>query len=58
MANDPNDLDESKARRKLMIAVYEAAKKRRLIRRGMKLWKESELQQTLARLDQQPNRIH
>jgi hypothetical protein len=58
MVNDRHDVDESKARRKLMIEVYEAAKKRRLIRRGMKLWKESELQQTLARLDQQPDRIH
>jgi|HubBroStandDraft_5_1064220.scaffolds.fasta_scaffold2016643_1 hypothetical protein len=58
MANDRHDLDDSKARRQLMITVYEAAKKRRLVRRGMKLWKEAELRQTLARLDQQPDRIH
>jgi hypothetical protein len=58
MANDRHDADEGKARRQLMIALYDAAKKRRLTRRGMKLWKEAELQQTLTRLDQQPDRIH
>ena len=58
MAKKGDDTDEDKARRELMIAVYEAAKKRRLVRRGMKLWKEAELRQTLARLDQEPDRIH
>ena len=58
MAKDRHDPDEGKARRQLMFAIYEAAKKRRLVRRGIKLWKEAELQQTLTRLDHAPDRIH
>jgi hypothetical protein len=37
---------------------YRAAKRRRIARRAMRLWRAAEARQRLARFEEQPERVH
>jgi hypothetical protein len=57
----PYDPARSKARRERidqLMEQYRVARQRRLMRRAMRLWRQSETDQQLVRLDAPPERVH
>jgi hypothetical protein len=58
MPLDRTAREERRARIDLMFDEYRAAKRRRLIRRAIKLWRKAEAHQRLVTLESQPERIH
>jgi hypothetical protein len=53
----PGQLDR-RARIELMIEIYRRAKQRRLVRLGVKICRQTVIDDQLARLDARPQRIH
>ena len=60
MAIDRNDRDERQARIDALIAQFRAAQERRLVKRGIALWKRAEAaQQAMAYVEPRPpEKIH
>jgi hypothetical protein len=60
MAIDRNDSDERQARLDLMIEEFRAVQQRRLVKRGIVLWKRAEAaQQAMACVEPlSPDKVH
>jgi hypothetical protein len=55
---DPADTSARVKRIDQLIDEYLAAKRRRLVRRAKKLWRQAELRQRLAGFEVPPERVH
>ncbi len=58
MPIDLTDTDDRRARIERMIERYRLAKKRRLLRRAMTLWRQFEALQAFAELEKPLERVH
>jgi hypothetical protein len=58
MPVDRVDIDDRDARVAQMIECYRLAKRRRIMRLAMRMWREIETRQLFAALEAQPERIH
>ena len=58
LPTDPDDTAARMKRLEQLMDEYLEAKRRRLIRRAMKLWRDAEARQRLAAFDVPPERVH
>jgi hypothetical protein len=58
MPVDPADTSARRARIDRMIEAYRVVKQRRLLRRAMRLWRQADAHQQVARLEAPPERVH
>ena len=58
MATDGFHSGEQRARIDLMIKQYRMARKRRLLRLALRLWRRTEARQRAEKLEKEPERVH